>query len=196
MIDNSQDNKTALKVVLLAAFLTGLAFYLQSAIDINLADEGYLLTGVVRTAAGKVPIRDFYAYDPGRYYWMALWSFLFGEGLVAMRFSLALFGGIGLCFGLLAARRVIRSFFGLIPLGVLLLLWIFPRYHSFEIAFAMATVFFATRLIEAPTIKRYFCSGIFVGLAAFFGRNLGLYGFLAISVTALYIWLRLDRGFF
>jgi len=92
---------------------------------------------------------------------MAVWNLLFGEGLGGMRFSLALFGAIGLCLGLLAARRVIKSFWGLIPMGALLLVWIFLRYHSFEIAFAMATVFFATRLIEAPSFRRYFCSGVF-----------------------------------
>jgi len=195
MLGDRENNKAIIQVILLAAFLSGLAFYLQSAIDINLADEGYFLTGAVRTAMGKVPIRDFYAYDPGRYYWMAAWSSLFGEGLVAMRFYLAFFGGIGLCLGLLAARRAVSSFYWLIPLGVFFTIWIFPRYHTFEITFAMATVFFVTRLIEAPTFRRYFWSGVFVGVAAFFGRNLGLYGLLAITVTALYIWLRLERGF-
>jgi len=193
-LGKKENNIAVLKVIILAAFLSALSFYLQSAIDINLADEGYLLYGVVQTAAGKVPIRDFHAYDPGRYYWMAAWSYLFGEGLVAMRFSLSLFGGLGLCFGLLAARRAVRSFWGLAFVGVLLEIWIFPRFHPFEIAFAMGTVFFATRLIEAPTFRRYFVAGVFVGLAAFFGRNLGLYGFLAISLTALYIWLRLEKA--
>lgn len=194
MSDDSKNNIAVLKVILLAASLTGLSFYLQNNIGINLADEGYLLYGVVQTAAGKVPIRDFHAYDPGRYYWMAAWSLIFGEGLRAMRLYLALFGFMGLSLGLLAARRVIKSFWGLIPLGALLTLWMFPRFHSFDLAFAMGTVFFATRLIEAPTLRRYFSAGVFVGVAAFFGRNLGLYAFLAISVTTFYIWLRLDRG--
>jgi len=190
---DKKNNIAVLRVILLAALLSALSFYLQYNIDINLADEGYLLYGALQTAAGNVPIRDFQAYDPGRYYWMAAWSFLFGDGLMAMRLSLAIFGGMGLCFGLLAARRVIRSFIGLVPLGVLFTIWIFPRYHSFEITFAFATVFFATRLIERPSRRRYFTAGIFVGLAAFFGRNLGFYGFMAISVTALYLWLRLKR---
>ncbi len=181
-------------VILLAALLEGIVFYLQHNIDINLADEGYLLYGVVSTAAGKVPLRDFQAYDPGRYLWMAAWSRVFGEGLPAMRFSLAVFGFMGLSFGLLAARRAVRTFWGLVPVGIVLTVWIFPRFHSFEIAFAMATVFFAVRLIESPTYGRYFSAGIFVGLAAFFGRNIGLYGFMALSLTAFYLWLRLDRS--
>jgi len=195
MLGDRENNKAIIQVILLAAFLSGLAYYLQANIGLDMQDEGYLLYGAVQTAAGKVTKLDFRGYDPGRYYWMAAWTFLFGEGLVAMRFYLALFGGIGLCLGLLAARRVIRSFWGLIPLGVLLLVWIFPTYRPFEITFAMGTVFFVTRLIEAPTLKRYFWSGVFVGVAAFFGRNLGLYGLFAVTITALYIWLRLERGF-
>jgi len=34
-----------------------------------------------------------------------------------------------------------------------------------------------------------------VGIAAFFGKNMGLYGFMSISITAMYIWLRVERSF-
>ncbi len=190
MLADRKENRDILKVIVLAAALSGISFYLQHNIGINLADEGYLLYGTMQTLAGKVPIRDFFPYDPGRYYWMAAWSLLFGEGLTAMRFYLAVFGAIGVSFGLLAARRAVRSFWGLLPLGVLLTLWMFPRFHPFEMTFAMGTVFFSLRLLEAPTPRRYLSAGVFTGLAAFFGRNVGLYGFLAITSITLYIWRR------
>ncbi len=193
-MNKDNTNKTILKIILLAALLSGFTYLLQSDIGINISDEGYLLYGAMETAAGKVVKLDFRGYDPGRYYWLAAWSLIFGDGLLAMRFYLAVFGGIGVCFGLLAARRVVKSFWALIPVGILLQVWMFPRFHPFELAFAMATVFFTTRLIEAPTLRRYFYTGIFVGLAAFFGRNLGVYGVLAVSAAALYIHLRVERG--
>ncbi len=194
MLEENREDTAVLKVIVLAAILTGISFYLQHDIGINMADEGYLLYGAVQTASGKVPRLDCRGYDPGRYYWMASWSLLFGDGLSAMRLYLALFSFMGLSFGLLAARRVVRSLWGLALLGVLLTVWVFPRYHSFDIAFAMATVFFSLRLMEAPTLRRYFSAGVFAGLAAFFGRNLGLYALLALTLTALYIWLRMEKG--
>ena len=149
-MSESEDNRTVLKVIVLAAVLTGVSYYLQHDIGINMADEGFLLYGAVQTAAGKVPIRDFAGYDPGRYYWLAGWSFVFGEGLGAMRFYLSLFSFIGVSLGLLAARRVVRSFWGLLPLGAILTIWMFPRFHPFEMAFAMGTVFLPSVFLRRP----------------------------------------------
>jgi len=66
-----------------------------------------------------------------------------------------------------------------------------PRHKVFESSLAMAAVWFAVRLIENPTVKRHFISGVFIGLAAFFGRNHGFYGFLAFALIILLIRFRL-----
>ena len=64
------------------------------------ADEGFLWYGVLQTRAGEIPIRDFQSYDPGRYYWCAAWSFLFGGGILGLRASIAVMQAVGLFFGL------------------------------------------------------------------------------------------------
>jgi len=51
--------------------------------------------------------------------------------------------------------------------GIVLLAWMYPRHKLFEPSLAMATVYFAVRLIEKPTLRQYFVSGLVVGLAAF-----------------------------
>ena len=40
-------------------------------------------------------MRDFQAYDPGRYAWTAAWSFVLGDSLVALRLGCVLFGCLG-----------------------------------------------------------------------------------------------------
>ena len=63
----------------LSVCLIGITYIIQGNIDINLADEGYLWYGSLQTSIGQVPLLDFQSYDPGRYYWVALWFKLFGN---------------------------------------------------------------------------------------------------------------------
>ncbi len=176
-----------IKVILLSSSLVIISFLLQYNIGLNLADEGYLWYGAIQTASGSVPIRDFQSYDPGRYYWSAFWMLLFGKGIIALRISLAIFQAIGLTFGLLALRRVIRSWPSLCVAALILLMWMIPMHKIFELSLAMMSVYFAVRLIENPSLSRYFVSGIFVGMTAVFGRNHGFYNLLAFSSLMLFI---------
>ena len=57
----------------------------------------------------------------------------------------------------------------------------------------MTAVYLAVLLIERPSIGRHILCGAFVGLAAFFGRNLGLYSALSFVGLILFIWSRVDR---
>lgn len=169
-------------IAALSTLLVGLSLLLQIDIDLNFADEGFLWYGAWRTAAGEVPLRDFQAYDPGRYYWVAAWSALVGDGILGVRIAVAAFWAVGLTFGLLAARRAVSSWWMLAGVGVILTLWLFPRW-AFEPALAMAAVFFATCLLERPSLARHLAAGVFVGVAAFFGRNHGLYALLSFAAV-------------
>ena len=180
-------------VVGLSALLVGLSLLLQIDIDLNLADEGFLWYGAWRAAAGDVPLRDFQAYDPGRYYWVAALSPVVGDGIHGLRTAVAAFWVVGLTLGLLAARRAVRSWTMLAGVGVILTLWLFPRW-VFEPALAMAAVFFATRLLERPSLDRHFAAGAFVGVAAFFGRNHALYALLSLAVVIAVQWRGAPRA--
>src|SRR5579859_5815288 len=64
--------------------------------DFSMADEGFLWYGAQRVLAGEVPLRDFEAYDPFRYYWAAgVMGLLRDHGIVALRIAVMLFGALG-----------------------------------------------------------------------------------------------------
>jgi hypothetical protein len=173
----------------LAVCVAGGLYVLVGSVNLNLADEGFLWYGVIRTRAGDVPLRDFQSYDPGRYYWCVASSFLSGQGILGLRASLAAVQGVGLFLGLLVCRRVTSNLAALAGCAVVLAAWWFPRHKSFEPAFAVAAVWIAVRLIEKPSTRRVFEAGIFTGIAAWFGRNLALYSALACaSAIALLLW--------
>ncbi len=173
---------------LLALALAGGLYLAERRIDWNPADEGYLWYGSVATAHGAVPLRDFRSYDPARYLWCAAWARLTGDdGILALRFSAALFGAAGLFCGLRAARRAASGRLALAAVGLVLVLWMSPRHKLFEPAIEMALVLAAVRLIEEPSPRRHLALGATVGLAAFVGKNHGLYGLLAALALVLYL---------
>ena len=185
----------SIKVFLLAFALVAVSFLLQGNIGINLSDEGFLWYGTVRTALGEVPIRDFQSYDPGRYYWGAVWFKIFGnDGLISLRISTAIFQSLGLTFGLLSLKRVIQSWWLLAVAGLILLLWMYPNFYIFEPSMAMAAVYFAVLLIEKPSLIRHFIAGVFVGLSAFIGLNDALYTSVSFLLLIVFIWVKLDRN--
>jgi hypothetical protein len=176
------ETRTTAWIVMLAIALPGSLFALYADIGLNLQDGGFLWYGVVQTAAGEVPLRDFQSYEPGRYYWCAAGSLLFGDGILGVRASLAVFQAASLLCGLLAARRATSNPLALGLMAVVLSIWMFSRHKAFDSGLAMMAVYVAVRLIETPTTRQHFVTGIYVGLAGFFGRNHGIYSALAFLV--------------
>jgi hypothetical protein len=172
-------------LLLTMALLCVLAWFcLHADVGMGMADEGYLWHNARLTAQGYVPVRDFRAYDPGRYYWTALWFKLTGEnGLLAQRQACALFQLLGVFCALLALRRVVANRWLLLVLGLLITVAMSPRHKCFEFSLSLVAVLFAVRLIERPTWGRYMAAGVVTSLAAFFAKNWGVYilvGFLLV----------------
>jgi hypothetical protein len=143
------------------------------------ADEGFLWYGVQRTLLGEVPIRDFMAYDLGRYYWSAAVMGLMGDnGIMALRLTTSIFAGLGLFLALvlIARSRLEDDILVMISAAVILTLWMFTPYKIFDITTSIALVGVLACLIERPSRRLCFISGLVLGLAAVFGRNHGLYG--------------------
>jgi hypothetical protein len=185
---------TPAKAVLLGIAMVVALFAWEGHLGFSLWDEGYLWYGVQRVMSGEVPIRDFQAYDPGRYYWSAALMRLSGtHGLMALRETVVIIQALALAaaLGCLAAVGRKRGDFLFILLCALtLLVWMVPRHKLFDISLSITLVCVLALLIQRPSGSRYFGAGLMVGAAACFGRNHGVYGLAASIGTLFYLSLR------
>ena len=191
-------NRHVLWIALLVVAVSFGSFFMDGNTGINLADEGYLWYGMTALKTGQIPIRDFHAYDPGRYFWVTGWSYLLGDSLVSMRAACVLFQCLGMTCALLAVRRISREWWFLGLVALILVQWMSPQYKLFEQSIGLMAIYMAVRLIERPTVRQYFFTGTFIGLMAFFGRNHGLYQVSAFTLLTLLLsrgeWAKLPRS--
>jgi hypothetical protein len=170
-------------------------FFWQGNRGFSLWDEGFLWYGVQRVMAGEVPIRDFMAYDPGRYYSSALLMRIWGDtGIMALRVVLAVFQAIGLYIALrlLAGKANKLNLLLVILSTIALTVWMFPQHKLFDISLSIVLIGVLSAVIDRPTCLRFFIAGLAVGVIAVFGRNHGLYG--AIGSFGVMAYLALTRG--
>jgi len=180
-------------VVVLAAA----SFVLFGNLEPNFSDEGHLWYGAQRVLAGDIPIVDFRSYDPGRYYWAALWMLPTGDGLYSLRLANTLAMALALLLFAALARRVTKNRW-LIMAGLFFAsLWMVPLYKIYEHLISLLLVLSYARLVERPARSTFFFVGLCTSFAAIFGKNLGVYGLtsilIVVAVLAASDRLALDR---
>jgi hypothetical protein len=191
-------NYTAFITLAISCFVVLMSFIWQGNRGFSLWDEGFLWYGVQRVLQGEVPILDFMAYDPGRYYWSAALLGLFGDSsIVSLRAAVAIIQVLGLFVGLLLIAQSNKSkarhdiFFWLLSAAILFS-WMFPRHKLFDVSISIFLLGVLTYLISNPLPKRYFITGTCIGLIAVFGRNHGVYG--AIASLGVITWLNINNS--
>jgi hypothetical protein len=177
-----------LEGALLAAAAASVVFLLQWHYGFNWSDEGWLWYISQRTSLGQVPVRDVFSYDPGRYYWSAaIFKLLGGRGFFEQLVASYLFGIVGLAVAYIALVRAGVPRGWRIALLILLALVLgYPRHKVYEQTLSLLCASGITYVLSAPEkLKRWFLYGFATGLAAFIGRNSGLYfafaGLLALA---------------
>jgi hypothetical protein len=144
-------------------------------VGVDLADEGYLVYGVSCLLKGQIPVRDFRAYDPGRYYWCGLFALIFGRGNFATRMAMA----VTLAMGLSVVAALVLSATGVPLLSMLMcalaLIWMQPRHKQIENFFTILGVFVLCNLFGNSTPFDYAVLGAVIGFSAFFGLNSFVY---------------------
>lgn len=187
-----------LKILWLSCLVVSLSFAWQGHKGFSLWDEGFLWYGVQRVLLGEVPIRDFMAYDPGRYYWTAAFLRVAGDnGIMGVRAAVAVFQVLGLFTGVWlvvqsgSRERTDRLLFWAVS-SAILVLWMFPRHKLFDISLSMLLMGVLTSLVRHPTAQNHLIAGACLGLVAVFGRNHGVYG--AVAGLGVIAWLSLNRS--
>lgn len=176
---------------LFAFIAAAITFIVEGSIGFSLADEGFLWYGVQRTSLGEIPIRDFTSYEPGRYYWIAAWARVLSDtGIGTVRLALYAFWAIGVMSSLLVIdARDWQSRWARISVWttstLILILWAHPRHKLIDISISMILLAVLSWVLMHPTVKRFFITGVCLGLTAFFGRNHALYGVIGLFLALL-----------
>lgn len=192
------DYRQSMQALAVAALVVLVLFAWEGHKGLNLWDEGFLWYGSQRVMLGEVPIRDFMAYDPGRYYWSAALMGLLGDnGIISQRIASAVFQVLGLFTGLILIARSAdlkgkEKTYYLVLSAVVLAAWMVPRYRMFDVSLSIFLVAILAFLVENPSAIRYFFAGVGVGLVAVFGRNHGVYG--AVASLGIVAWLNFGRA--
>ena len=174
----------------LAAALLVVAMAWQQRLDLNLADEGFLWYGAQRVLAGELPLRDFQAYDPARYFWSAAWMALIGsDGIVALRWGNTVLAALTVILAgwTVSAHSHRASASAILLAGLVFALWMVPAYKVSDSFAAILLLFAFTRLVQRPTLRRHAEAGACWGVAAMIGINHALYGAIAGLLVFLYV---------
>jgi hypothetical protein len=158
---------------------------------LNVADEGYLWHGTLQVLNRAVPIRDFRAYDPGRYYWCALFCLIFGRRNLSLRLAMLTLKVVTLALlaGLIhhATGDWLATALWTVAAGACSPRW----YKSAEGLSAIMAVTVATALLNGlqPTMQAV--AAAFTGLSLLFGLNLALYNATALAAACLFALTRI-----
>lgn len=164
-----------LLLVFFGSLICGVEYFLSRRRGFVMGDEGYLWYGALQTAAGRLPVRDFRAYDPGRYWWVAAWLRLPGSGLMKLRMAMM---GAKMVAMVCAATILYLAGAGLsVSLGgwALLFLWLRPRHKQVDQAVLMLGLLAAVVYVLYPGWPAAAFLGGVVALAWMVGINHGLY---------------------
>lgn len=140
-------------------------------------DEAYLLLGIDRFLDGEVPIRDYQAYDPGRYWLLAPFRAVGGiAGTFLAGYALVLVTAIAVA---LTTRRMGPWWVSCGVLLPVLLTWCIPVYKPTDHMATHLLLAGTVLVCRRPTPRRWAAAGVLLGVVALLGRNFGLYGVLA-----------------
>lgn len=185
LLFNNKIIKFNIAIAILVTFLVSIVWFSASwRYGFDPADEGYFWYGSQRILHGELPMRDFMAYDIGRYFWGAAFMNMMGDsGIFAARLACFAFQfmsnsvGVILCLWATPAKKSI-GFRVVVALTVALILtfWTTPYFKTFDHGASIMIVAMIALLLKSVTVRSWFMGGVILGTMAMVGRNHGIYG--------------------
>lgn len=163
----------------------------QGNIGLDLWDEGFFWYGAQRVTFGEVPIRDYMAYDVGRYYWSGAFLWLSGDlGIISLRYSVVFLQIIAVFIFVYSIQKHKQpsGFVFNFTAAIIVVLWMYPYFKSFDHFAALLIVSGLILALKTKSTHGFFKCGVLVGLSALIGRNHGLYGLLAAAIALGYVF--------
>ena len=152
-------------------------------------DEGLIVTGASRVAAGAVPHRDFYTnYGPGQFYVLAFAFKIFGPSLLVERiWDLVIKAAIAWLAGAIALRMMERTF--AIGVTAACILWLtfcgfsgYPLWPAFFLG--LLSVWFLFAIFEGRhSTSSVLGAGVSVGAITLFRYDIGFFACAAESAV-------------
>jgi hypothetical protein len=176
---------------------SSLIFMLTARRDVDVYDEGLILTGAMRVVAGAVPHRDFYnVYGPGQFYVLGALFDLFGQDVWVERvYDFGLKAGI-VCFFYLISTRLMAYIYAC-SATVLCVLWIAtagtPGYAIWPSLFlTFAAVWLTIPIFYAGENRpaRLVAGGLCAGTVVLFRYDMGVLTLAVLSAVLIaFGWL-------
>ena len=190
MIDGRSRSFIAVhKYELFICFTAAVCLVLGMDLRLGVYDEGVILTGAMRVAAGDIPHLDFYAnYGPAQFYLIGALFKLFGQyAIVERAYDVVVRAAIvAVGYGMIAtvARKSI-ALAGAVICG----LWLFsiPFYGYTILPVILLSLVSAVLVLPAPAGQfsawRLVAAGATVGLAALFRYDVGFFVFVSLGAV-------------
>lgn len=162
-------------------------------LSINMYDEGLILTGAMRVAAGQVPHRDFYAnYGPGQFYIVAGLFKIFGNSILVERiYDLFIRGLTTAAVYAIALRYCRRRIAVCAAIGTVI--WLYALYGTVSYAVVpvsllnlIAASLVVPLFVRDVSMWRMLGVGCLVGAATLFRYDTGI-GLLGVEVCVIAI---------
>lgn len=178
-------------------FIGLLILFLSIPFNVNIYDEGLVLTGAMMVKNGLLPYKDFWTiYAPGQFYLNALILSYFPKSIEAVRIVSFIFMGLTSVILYNISYRTLNRHTAIIPSIVTLFFFSYTDLWSRAIPTALFFVFLAVYYLfnyfETSKIKYAVFSGFSIGTLALFRHDMG--GFLLGAIFQAVFFFSLSHG--